>query len=143
MPQVSQKKKQNKLYTARELVAQMIKFKENQSPYNMDYIDEINTPMSWWSCIDDSPNHLKCLAKKLFSIVPHSASCERIWSICGWMYGDRRTNLSMHHLEGMSKIHNWYLSNMKDELKIVGESLSEQEILELFQQTQELEEEEE
>ena len=132
MPQVSQKKKQNKLYTARELVAQMIKFKENQSPYNMDYIDEINTPMSWWSCIDDSPNHLKRLAKKLFSIVPHSASCERIWSICGWMYGDRRTNLSMHHLEGMSKIHNWYLSNMKDELKIVGESLSEQEILELF-----------
>lgn len=146
MPHIQQKKSskqkniQTKKKTAQELVTQLIKFKENSVPYNMGYTEDI-TPNNWWSCIDDPPNHLKYLAKKLFSIIPHSASCERIWSICGWIYGNDRTNLSIHHIEGMVKIHNWYISNMSDELKYINELISEEEMMELYQRSQVLDHE--
>jgi hypothetical protein len=33
---------------------------------------------------EPSPPYLQLLAIKLFSIIPHAASCEQVWSICGW-----------------------------------------------------------
>ncbi|CAG8823886.1 25606_t:CDS:2, partial [Gigaspora rosea] len=32
---------------------------------------------------------------KLFSITPSSANCERIFSLLGWIYGNKRTQLEL------------------------------------------------
>src|SRR5271170_4423868 len=63
-----------------------------------------------------SPPYLQLLAMKLFSIIPHAASCERIWSICEWIVGKRRTRLLTDNLEAMTKIHSYYIANSKSEL---------------------------
>jgi hypothetical protein len=63
-----------------------------------------------------APPYLQLLAIKLFSIVPHAASCERVWSICGWMVGKRRTRLLTENLEAIAKIHSYYIANSRSEL---------------------------
>lgn len=75
-----------------------------------------------------TPPYLQLLAMKLFSIVPHAASCERIWSICGWMVGKRRTRLSVSNLEAMTKIHSYYIANGKSELSNYGKDRTAEEI---------------
>ncbi len=122
----------SKLETGKILMSQLIFYKENQEPYNIPYDPSLMTPYNWWSCIEVKPNYIQQLAKKLFAITPHAASCERIWSTCGWLYGKKRCNLSVEHVETLAKIHSYYVSNCKDELKIVGENISENEILETF-----------
>ena len=59
---------------------------------------------------------MQLLAIKLFSIIPHAASCERIWSICGWVVRKRRTRLLTSNLEAIAKIHSYYIADSKSEL---------------------------
>ena len=75
-----------------------------------------------------TPLYIQLLVKKLFSIVSHAANCERIWSICGWMTGKRRTQLSVENLEAMSKIHSYYITNSKSELNNYGKDQTTDEI---------------
>ena len=46
----------------------------------------------------------------IFSITPHSASCERLFSSLGWMFGKKRTNLNVQTIESMAKIYHHTLS---------------------------------
>ena len=52
----------------------------------------------------------------LFSICPNSASCERRFSICGWITNKRRLQLSVERLESMLKLITYYRSNALAEL---------------------------
>jgi hypothetical protein len=65
---------------------------------------------------------------KLLGIVPHSANCERIFSVLRWFYGQRRTKLSANRIAMMAKIHSYYISNAKNQLQYYGNLLSENEI---------------
>ncbi|CAB5213576.1 unnamed protein product [Rhizophagus irregularis] len=76
-------------------------------------------------------NLLSHLAKIVFSITPHSASCEYLYSTLGWMFGKRRTNLNVQTIECMSKIytHNIHsLSNSKRSLNHIGNSISNNDV---------------
>ncbi|CAG8594516.1 23700_t:CDS:2, partial [Gigaspora margarita] len=53
---------------------------------------------------------------KLFSVTPHAAGCERIWSALGWYYGKHRTRLSLGKIENMQKLSAFYYANSKNEL---------------------------
>ncbi|CAG8854570.1 22556_t:CDS:2, partial [Gigaspora margarita] len=77
--------------------------------------------LSWWKTCITTPPYLQLLGIKLFSITPHAAGCERIWSICGWMTGKRRANLSVESLESLVKIHSYYITNRKSELNLYNE----------------------
>ena len=46
----------------------------------------------------------------IFSITPHSASCERLFSSLGWFIGKRRTNLAVETIEIMAKIYRTLLT---------------------------------
>nr|CAG8665440.1 4951_t:CDS:2 [Entrophospora candida] len=81
-----------------------------------------------------NPGVLSTLAIKLFSVHPHSASCEHIWSCCGWFQGERRTQLTSSHLESMVKINSFLISNAKQELQYYGVDLTEEELLGVFQE---------
>jgi hypothetical protein len=56
------------------------------------------------------------LAKVIFSITPHSASCERLFSALGWIFGKKRVNLSIQTIESMAKIYRHNLSNCENNL---------------------------
>lgn len=114
-----------------ELMSQLAAYRKQNPPYDLPF--EFNTsPMIWWYCIDDSlprsQNHIAQLAIKLFSITPHAASCERIWSSLGWFYGKRRTRLGLEKIERMQKLAAFYLSNAKKELPHYGVGKGSEEL---------------
>jgi hypothetical protein len=63
----------------------------------------------------------------IFSITPHSASCERLFSSLGWIIGKRRTNLDVETIETMAKIYRTYLTHFQRSLNY-GNSISENDI---------------
>jgi len=63
----------------------------------------------------------------IFSITPHSASCERLFSSLGWIIGKRRTNLDIETVETLAKIYRTYLSHFQKSLNY-GNSISESDV---------------
>ncbi|CAG8635523.1 7303_t:CDS:2, partial [Cetraspora pellucida] len=119
------------------LKAQLRQYACNEEPYNGSYVSTIDSPVRWWKTtrdgIETKPGALSSLAIKLFSVRPHVASCERVWSRCGWFSGDRRTNLGTKNLESMVKISSYLMSNAKQELHYYGLELTERELQTVFQ----------
>jgi hypothetical protein len=62
------------------------------------------------SC-NNQPPYLKQLALKMFAVVLHSASCERMFSVLGWLYGKKKTTLDINIIEAMVKICHFYQNN--------------------------------
>lgn len=56
-------------------------------------MENISTPINWWSSVEltRGEDHIRTLAFKIHAIVPHNATCERVFSILGWYLGKRRT----------------------------------------------------
>ena len=128
--------KHSKIQSAGVLMAQIGEFQLQATPFNAKYSVQMNKPLNWWKMCEPSPLYLQLLAIKLFSVVPHAASCERIWSICGWMVGKRRTQLSVENLESMSKIHSYYIANSKSELLNYGKERTTEEIYAILSDAQ-------
>src|SRR5436305_15054204 len=63
----------------------------------------------------------------IFSITPHSASCERLFSSLGWIIRKRRTNLDIETVETMAKIYRTSLTYFQKSLNY-GNSISENDI---------------
>ncbi|CAB4390706.1 unnamed protein product [Rhizophagus irregularis] len=72
---------------------------------------------------------------KILSITPHNAGCERVFSIVGWMANKRRTRLNVEKLESMAKLHTYYITNAKSELKFAYNTLSEDQFQNEIQET--------
>ncbi|RIA92763.1 hypothetical protein C1645_820166 [Glomus cerebriforme] len=68
---------------------------------------------------------LQALALQLFAVSPHSASCECLFSVLGWFYDQRRTKLAADRVEGMCKLHTYYITNAKHELPYYAIDTSE------------------
>jgi hypothetical protein len=64
----------------------------------------------------------------IFSITPHSASCERLFSSLGWFIGKRRTNLNIETLESMAKIYRASLTNIEKTLNYGSSSIPADEV---------------
>jgi hypothetical protein len=63
---------------------------------------------------DSIGSELKTLAIRLLSITPHSAACERTFSILGWIHGKARNCMMVSRLEAIGKI---YLYNVSHQNK--------------------------
>ncbi|POG79805.1 hypothetical protein GLOIN_2v1745891, partial [Rhizophagus irregularis DAOM 181602=DAOM 197198] len=79
---------------------------------------------------NDEKNYIQDLAFKIFSIRPHNAGCERIFSVLGWMMNKRRTRLGIDRIQNMAKLHAYYITNAKAELKYVYQDLQEEKFYE-------------
>jgi len=88
------------------------------------------------------PPYLQYLVVKLFSVSLYAASCERIWSVCGWIHGTRRTRLLVENLDAIAQIHSYYIAN-KSELTYHGIGKSEEEIRQVLKDAELYEDEEE
>ena len=118
-----------------ELISQFRGYTLNDIPFNLPYLPGKDTPLTWWQTCYSSEQHLQELAIRLFSITPNAASCERIWSSIGWFYGKRRTRLSTQTIESLSKIHRFYITNAQKEMNYSQSSMSNQEIIQMVQES--------
>lgn len=114
-----------------ELMEQLVAYKKRCAPYDLQF-ESNSSPMIWWYCVDDAlpknRNHISQLATKLFSITPHAAACERVWSHLGWFYGKYRTRLCLEKIEKMQKLAAFYLTNAKKELPHYGNGKTSEEL---------------
>lgn len=115
----------------------MAKFKCYEGIYKLEYNEEFNSPLIWWKFVDNNNNNniLRKIALKLFAIVPHSASCERVFSGLGWFYGTRRQNLSTTTIESMSKIRHFYLTHAQNELQYDRKNYTEEELVKIIKES--------
>lgn len=122
---------------ATTLIANMAKFKCYEGIYKLEYNEDFNSPLVWWKFVDNNNNNniLRKIALKLFAIVPHSASCERVFSGLGWFYGTRRQNLSTTTIESMSKIRHFYLTHAQNELQYDRKNYTEEELVKIMKES--------
>lgn len=107
----------HKQKSCKELLNQLRKYKLVKAPYDAAFSNAGDeSPTDWWATIFDGNHQLQRLAIKLFSISPHSASCERQFSSLGWFFGKRRQRLNLETIESLGKVHRYVLSNTKKEL---------------------------
>ena len=116
-----------------ELISQMRNYILQEPPFNSPYIPINDTPLKWWNTCFTSGNQLQTLAIKLFSITSHATSCERTWSSVGWIYGKRRTRLSIQTIESLTKIYRYYMTNIKNELHYYQLAMSKEEIIQMIE----------
>src|SRR6266540_3208438 len=109
----------HKKQSGKELLVQLRKYFDKAKPYDSSYTVNQDTPYLWWNLIIDGRSSLSRLAKIIFSITPHSASCERLFSSLEWLFGKRRTNLSIQTLESMTKIYRYNVSHNNKKLNHV------------------------
>jgi len=108
----------------------MRKYLKNKAPFNHKF-NKSDTPIIWWETVITKDEwELQALALRLLAITPHSASCERSFSVLGWFYGQRRANLAVDRVEGMCKLHTYYITNAKRELPYYSVDTSENSLRE-------------
>ena len=83
--------------------------------------------------VDDSNDYLKSLAIKLFSVIPHSVTCERAFSILSFLYEKRRQSLNLNTVEMMAKIRYYLLMNINQELNHSNREENENELKDLVE----------
>ena len=86
------------------MIGQMANFKYEERCFSTKYSSSYAKPKTWWQMVDDSNKYLKKLAIKLFSVVSHSITCERTFSMLSFLYGKRRHSLNLNTIEMMSKV---------------------------------------
>ena len=67
-----------------KLIGQIAAFHDNLPPYNDEFVPKYYTVERWWSYVEQDEgeeNFIQQLALKIFSITPHNAGCERIFSV--------------------------------------------------------------
>lgn len=111
-----------------DLYKQMRKYRFYLEPYHEKFEGEDETPILWWLSTDDTKKYLQELALHVLSVTPHSASCERVFSTLGWIYGKRRLRLQTSKVESMAKIRSFYVSKVNDELRYASSKYSEREL---------------
>ncbi|PKB93883.1 hypothetical protein RhiirA5_440082, partial [Rhizophagus irregularis] len=119
--------------SALALAIQMNDYDNYKSPYNFPYVDELQTSSSWWLGCKQSNHYLQELALYILSIVPHSASCERVFSILNWFTQKRRSRLKVEKVSNMARLHSFYISNAQQELNYAGKNLSEDAFNQIMQ----------
>jgi hypothetical protein len=79
--------------SALTLAIQMNNYDNKKSPYDFPYIGETQNQdaQTWWLGCKQSNHYLQELALYILSIVPHSASCERVFSVLNWFTQKRRS----------------------------------------------------
>lgn len=111
------------LASTNSLCSQLLKYRNAESPFHQPF-SQSDDIIKWWTSLETEPPVLQEYALRLFSICPNSASCERGFSICGWISSKRRLKLGVEKLESMVKLISYYRSNVSSELAFYGKPVN-------------------
>ncbi|KAL7281205.1 hypothetical protein ACG7TL_004513 [Trametes sanguinea] len=91
---------------AKQLVADVQLYANGDAPY----IGGIADAKAWWKgpLISPQSHPLKAIALRIFSIVPHSAEIERLFSDLGGVQSVKRCKLTVSHMETLGMLRNRY-----------------------------------
>lgn len=117
------------------LISQLRQYKNQEEPYNASYVPGYDIPNTWWNTIEPEPDYLQVLALKLLAIVPNSASCERNFSLLSWLTGNKRLQLDVQNLESIAKMCSFFNANAKKELPYFSAKMTEEQILQILNET--------
>lgn len=79
----------------------------------------------WWDGVPTTgaKNPLKTFATLIFSIVPHAAEVERLFSNLGGIQGVKRCNLTIENFETLGKLRNSYSYHLQQHKKQLGKPI--------------------
>ncbi|GBC32543.2 ribonuclease H-like domain-containing protein [Rhizophagus irregularis DAOM 181602=DAOM 197198] len=122
--------------SAKILKTQMNLYRNQESPFDDDFIESVDTVKNWWSSCElkQNENHISILALKLHSITPHNASTERVFSVLNWYLCKRRNKMNISHLESLAQIHSFLIANAPGELNFINNNISQDEFTAAFNQ---------
>ncbi|CAB5388646.1 unnamed protein product [Rhizophagus irregularis] len=122
--------------SAKILKTQMNLYRNQESPFDDDFIESVDTVKNWWSSCElkQNENHISILALKLHSITPHNASTERVFSVLNWYLYKRRNKMNISHLESLAQIHSFLIANAPGELNFINNNISQDEFTAAFNQ---------
>ncbi|CAJ0874513.1 1873_t:CDS:2 [Entrophospora sp. SA101] len=129
------------------LIAQLRAYEAYEYPYDVKFVEGIETPKTWWVGCKQEKNYIQMLSLKILSIIPHNVNCECLFSVLGWFMSKRRTCLNVERLNKMARLHSYYISNGKSLLNYpvddVDDDKFNEELTEEIDNIEEYEEEEE
>jgi hypothetical protein len=98
---------------AQKLTADIKKYSQGKAPFHGSSSDG----KDWWSSLLVSPSDhpLKTLAVRLFSVVPHAAEVERLFSNLGGVQSVRCSRLTVSHMETLGALRNHYNQQLHEE----------------------------
>ncbi|CAJ0629033.1 13218_t:CDS:2 [Entrophospora sp. SA101] len=67
--------------SAQVLITQIKNYDSFTFPYHYPYVEESECPKTWWISCKQQHHHLQRLALYTLAIVPHSANCDRLFSV--------------------------------------------------------------
>ncbi|CAG8724003.1 36100_t:CDS:2 [Racocetra persica] len=104
------------------------------NPFDDEFISSTDTLTDWWMSVELKKNedYIKTLTLKVYSVSPHNAACEQLFSILNWYLEKRRTRLSIERLEIMAQMHSFLVENAKSELNYVDQNLHQENLLSIF-----------
>ena len=75
------------------LLTQFGLYRNKNEPFDNPYIENLSTPMNWWSSVElkNGEDHIRVLALKLHAIMLHNVTCERVFLILNWYLRKRHT----------------------------------------------------
>ncbi|RIB02355.1 hypothetical protein C2G38_2150035 [Gigaspora rosea] len=121
------------IISANILIAQIKKYDTYEPPYNFTFVEEIESPKTWWVGCKLENHHLQKLALHLLAITPHSASCECIFSVLSWITQKRRSRLTVEKVSNIAKLHTYYMTNAQNELNYFINDISEAEFEQIME----------
>ncbi|CAJ0760879.1 21550_t:CDS:2, partial [Entrophospora sp. SA101] len=68
-------------------------------------------------------------AQYTLAIVPHSASCECLFSVLSWFTQKCRNRLDVEKVSNMAKLHSFYTMNANSELNYITQEMSEEQLI--------------
>ncbi|KAL7284481.1 hypothetical protein ACG7TL_001772 [Trametes sanguinea] len=92
--------------SAKQLIADIQQYTNGEAPFSGGIADA----KSWWSgpLINKKAHPIMAMALRIFSIVPHSAEIERLFSNLGGVQSVKRCRLSVPHMETLGILRNQY-----------------------------------
>lgn len=94
------------------LMDQLKHYKDGEKPYDRPF-KEGTTPREWWREVRDTASQQICmLAAILFSVVPHAAGPERIFSFMGWYKSKLRASMHVTTLARLTMIKQYHTQTM-------------------------------
>ncbi|CAB4394533.1 unnamed protein product [Rhizophagus irregularis] len=93
------------LAASRILCSQLLLYKNNEAPFNQPYNEGFDDPISWGL-----------------------SSCERGFSMCGWITNKRQLRLEVERLESITKLISYYRSNAYSEFGFYGKNTKKESV---------------
>ncbi|CAJ0910064.1 16818_t:CDS:10, partial [Entrophospora sp. SA101] len=129
------------------LIAQLHAYEAYEYPYDVKFVEGIETPKTWWVGCKQEKNYIQMLSLKILSIIPHNVNCEHLFPVLGWFMSKHKTCLNVERLDKMARLHTYYISNGKSLLNYpvddVDDDKFNEELTEEIDNIEEYEEEEE